>query len=103
MEISYNQGDYLLRLSADQLLALRYALGTGVERLCSDALFFEQPPKQLEIPEDHARSARETYERAQAVRDELERVVKAMPWPKIEWPHDTPACGPAGGTCLCMR
>ena len=104
MEITYQGGDFVLRISADQMLALRYALGQGVDRLQSDALFFAHPPRHIEVPPEHARSAKETYERGQAVRDEIEALMhRAGMWPKVEWPHDGPACAPAGETCLCLR
>jgi hypothetical protein len=76
MEITYDSGDFLVRLSADQMLSLRYALGVGVERLGSDARFFAHPPKGLEVPEGHARTAQGTYERAKAVSDGIEALVR---------------------------
>ena len=104
MEIEYDRGDYVLRIGADQLLSLRYALGAGVEKLGSDARFFEHPPRMLNVSPEHARSARETYERAKAVSDDLEELMhRPSRWPRVEWPHQGPACGPAGDNCLCLK
>ncbi len=71
MKVTYDSGDVLIRMTADQLITLRYALHEGNMKLQMDAIHLTS----MKAP--NAKDAKATAKKAKAVNEALEAANQA--------------------------